>query len=130
MADSSALVADASALAAVAFGESGASVVSERLGRAELLAPSLLRAELTNIAWKKCRREPSLAEQVRGQLTHALKVPVSFVDVDHVEVLELALLWGLTAYDASYLWVAWHRRVSLVTLDRRLETVATEMGLS
>jgi len=130
MADNGARVADASALAAVAFGESGAAVVSERLGRAALLAPPLLWAELTNIAWKKCRREPTLAEQVRGQLTQALSVPVSLVEVDHVETLELALLWGLTAYDASYLWVAWQRRVPIVTLDRRLEAVAGEMGLS
>ena len=41
-----------------------------------------------------------------------------------------ALLWGLTAYDASYLWVAWSMKTPLVTLDRRLAAVAAEMGLS
>ena len=123
-------VADASALAAVAFRESPALEIRGQLAGAELLAPPLLPAELTNIAWKKCRRQPTSAEAVSEQLTQILSVPVTLVHVDHTEVLHLALLWGLTAYDASYLWVAWRRRVALVTLDRRLAAVAVEMGLS
>ena len=123
-------MADASALAAVAFGESHAADMRGRLTGAELLAPPLLPAELTNIAWKKCRREPAAAERVAGQLTEILLVPVALVRVDQGEALHLALLWGLTAYDASYLWVAWRQRAPLVTLDRRLAAVAGEMGLS
>ena len=123
-------VADASALAAVAFVESGASEVTGRLAGADLLAPPLLPVELTNVAWKKCRREPSAAERVEEQLIRILTVPISLVRVDHREVLQLALLWGLSAYDASYLWVAWSRAVPIVTLDRRLAAAAAEMGLS
>ena len=130
MVDSGTRVTDASALAAVAFVESGAEEVGSLLGRTELLAPPLLPVELANIAWKKCRRQPSVAEQVASQLDWALGVQVRLVHVDYREALQLALLWGLSAYDASYLWVAWHARVPLVTLDRRLAAVATEMGLS
>ena len=130
MVDSGTRVTDASALAAVAFVESGAEEVGSLLGRTELLAPPLLPVELANIAWKKCRRQPSVAEQVASQLDWALGVQVRLVQVDYRETLQLALLWGLSAYDASYLWVAWHARVPLVTLDRRLAAVATEMGLS
>ena len=123
-------VADASALAAVAFVESGASDVTGRLAGVDLLAPPVLPVELTNVAWKKCRREPSAAERVEQQLIRILTVPISLVRVDHREVLQLALLWGLSAYDASYLWVAWRRGVPIVTLDRRLAAAAAEMGLS
>ena len=123
-------VADASALAAVAFRESPGVEVRGQLSGAELLAPPLLSVELTNIAWKKCRRRPTSAVAVAEQLTQVLSVPVTLVHVDHTEVLLLALFWDLTAYDASYLWVAWRKGVSLVTLDRRLAAAATEMGLS
>ena len=123
-------VADASALAAVAFVESGAATVTRQLAGSELLAPPLLPAELTNVAWKKCRRQPMSAERVSEQLTQILRVPVSLVRVDHTEVLQLALLWGLSAYDASYLWVAWSMKTPLVTLDHRLAAVAAEMSLS
>ena len=120
MVASGAMVTDASALAAVAFVESEAAEVGSLLEGGELLAPPLLRAELSNIAWKKCRRHPSVAEQVASQLDWALGVQVRLVHVDYREALQLALLWGLTAYDASYLWVAWSMRAPLVTLDRRL----------
>ena len=126
----SARVVDASALAAVAFVEPQGSAMEKRLAGVELLAPPLLPAELTNIARKKCRRQPDQATIVDGQLSEILAVPFKLVGVDHRETLQLALLWGLSAYDASYLWVAWRHGLELVTLDRRLGAVAAEMGLS
>jgi len=40
--------------------------------------------------------------------------------VDHDGVLALAASTGLTAYDASYLWLARRLSADLVTLDRQL----------
>lgn len=40
-------------------------------------------------------------------------------------ILELAEATGLTAYDASYLWVAHSMGAELVTLDRKLAAAAT-----
>ena len=51
-------VIDASALAALLFGEPEAEAVVERLGDARLVAPSLLGFELANVCLIKCRRHP------------------------------------------------------------------------
>jgi predicted nucleic acid-binding protein len=40
--------------------------------------------------------------------------------VDHPRILDLAEATGLTAYDASYLWLARALGAELVTLDRKL----------
>ena len=40
--------------------------------------------------------------------------------MDYDAVLDLALATGLTAYDASYLWLSSHLGAELVTLDRQL----------
>ena len=40
-------------------------------------------------------------------------------------VVELALETGLTAYDASYLWLARQFGADLVTLDKALDKAAT-----
>ena len=40
--------------------------------------------------------------------------------IDHDHVLELAEATGLTAYDASYLWLARSLGGELVTLDLKL----------
>jgi predicted nucleic acid-binding protein len=52
-------------------------------------------------------------------------VAVEIVAVDHHEVVRLAEAFGLTAYDASYLWLARRLDAGLITLDRRLATGMT-----
>jgi predicted nucleic acid-binding protein len=42
----------------------------------------------------------------------------------------LARLTGLSAYDAAYLDLAQRRNIPLMTLDRRLESAARELGLA
>jgi predicted nucleic acid-binding protein len=42
-------------------------------------------------------------------------------------VLTLAAETGLTAYDASYLWLAMARDAELVTLDNRLARINEEL---
>ena len=45
---------------------------------------------------------------------------VEEVAVDHDGALKLAVTTGLTAYDASYLWLARKLGAELVTLDKQL----------
>ena len=45
-------------------------------------------------------------------------------EIDHLAVLGLAERFDLSAYDASYLWLAHELEVELVTLDRRLVRAA------
>jgi predicted nucleic acid-binding protein len=49
------------------------------------------------------------------------RLTIASVEVDHAEVVLLAERNGLTAYDASYLWLARRLEVELVTLDQSLE---------
>jgi predicted nucleic acid-binding protein len=48
---------------------------------------------------------------------------IGIVDVDHGSVLVLALRVRLSAYDASYPWLAREAATELITLDRRLAAV-------
>ncbi len=56
------VVVDASALAALLFGEPDADRVAERLGGAALFSPSLIRYELASVCRKKMRRYPDQHE--------------------------------------------------------------------
>jgi predicted nucleic acid-binding protein len=49
-------------------------------------------------------------------------------EVDPVATLTLAEQFNLTAYDASYLWLARQLNIELVTLDQRLARAATALG--
>jgi predicted nucleic acid-binding protein len=45
-------------------------------------------------------------------------------DIELSEIIALAESFNLSAYDASYLWLARSMNVELVTLDARLERAA------
>jgi predicted nucleic acid-binding protein len=113
-------VVDASAIAALLFGEPEADAIARRLGNARLVAPALLGFELANVCLIKVRRYP----EQRVALTTAFRLrdrlAVDEVAVDHDGTLELAAATGLTAYDAGYLWLARQLGAELVTLDKQL----------
>ena len=117
-----AVVVDASALAALAFGEPSAEVVARRLQGATVFAPTLLRFELANTAWKKIKRQPADAVLILTALDLVLspRWGIGWQDVDPADVVLTARATGLSAYDASYLWLAGFLGADLVTLDARL----------
>jgi predicted nucleic acid-binding protein len=52
-----------------------------------------------------------------ANLEDALSTEVQWAEVDHREVLALALATGLSTYDASYLYLALILNVPIVTFD-------------
>jgi predicted nucleic acid-binding protein len=114
-------VVDASALGALLFGEPEGVAIAGRLGEAGLIAPALLHFEVANVCLKKMRRHPEQRDALVTAFGLLEQMEVGIAEVDHGEVLGLAERIGLTAYDASYLWLARRTGAELVTLDRRLE---------
>lgn len=117
-------VVDASALAALIFGEPAAEDIAARLGEGPLLAPTLLRYEVGSVCRKKIRRHP----ERRNRLLEALAL-LPELDLDEVQVppektVALAEETGLTVYDAAYLWLSRWIGAELVTLDERLDSAA------
>jgi predicted nucleic acid-binding protein len=117
-------VVDASAIGALAFGEPAAEQVAATLSGATLAAPALLAFEIANIAVKKLRRHPEQRAVLLAAFTFSLELSIEIVAVDTAAVVSLAEETGLTAYDASYLWLARELRADLVTLDAALGLAA------
>ena len=117
-------VVDASALAAIAFQEPEAAEAEALLKGADIYAPSLLAYELTNIAWKKAQKNPALAEFLAHSLETVLATRIHWAEPVYRNVVSLALETGLSAYDASYLYVARALGAELVTFDGRLRAAA------
>ncbi len=118
-------VVDASALAALLFGEPEADYVAGQLGDAALAAPALLDFELANVCLMKLRRHPEQRPLLTAAFRLLDRLAVEEVAVDHDGAVELAAATGLTAYDASYLWLARRLGAELVTLDKQLAKAET-----
>jgi predicted nucleic acid-binding protein len=121
-------VVDASAVAALLFGEPEAEAIAKRFGGAKLVAPSLLVFELANVCLVKTRRHPEQELALVAAFGLRTRLAVQEAAVDHEGVLALAASTGLTGYDASYLWLAQELGAELVTLDRRLAGAAESVS--
>jgi predicted nucleic acid-binding protein len=113
-------VVDASAVAAMAFQEPEAKDVANRLRGHDLVAPAILRFELSNVCLKKVRKRTNTRDLLMEQYELSLAMQIGEQAVDQSGCIELAERFNLSAYDASYLWLAKHLGVELVTLDARL----------
>jgi predicted nucleic acid-binding protein len=113
-------VVDASALAALLFGEPEGEAVAAQLGGARLVAPGLLAFELANVCLVKSRRHLAQRSALMTAFRLRERLGVDDVAVDHDGVLALAVETGLTAYDASYLWLSRQLGADLITLDQHL----------
>ena len=120
----SAKVVDASAVAAMLFGEPEAANVARRLGGCRLVASPLLEFELGNVCLTKLRRHPDQRDQVLAGFRWRCRLAIASGTIDPEQVLSLAERARLTFYDASYLWLAHQLDAELVTLDRRLAEAA------
>ncbi|MGH6840082.1 MAG: type II toxin-antitoxin system VapC family toxin [Methylocella sp.] len=113
-------VVDASAIAALMFGEPEAGEAAAHLRGAALVAPALLPFEIASVCVKKLARHPEQRELLLAASRLYKRLEIAQHEVDLRGVVELAQQSGLSAYDASYLWLARHLRAELVTLDARL----------
>jgi predicted nucleic acid-binding protein len=119
------VVIDASVLAAIAFQEPEGAVLKSRLDGATVFAPTLLKFELANVAWKKAKRRPADAPSLLQALSTALdaRYGITWHEINHVDAVLIARATGLSSYDASYLWLAGWLGADLVTLDHRMASV-------
>ena len=113
-------VVDASAIAALVFGEPQGDDVAERLGDSTLAAPVLLDFEVSSVCRKKALASPDEAERLLTARSLVDRMGIRLFDVDHEQVIRLALARDLTVYDAAYLWLANRLGAELVTLDQDL----------
>lgn len=93
-----------------------------RRGLGRFFIPDLFYSECTNIFWKHARFLGYPAAQARESLEDLrgldlIQVPVTSLMQDS---LELALEYGISAYDASYAALAHAFSLPFITADRKL----------
>lgn len=105
--------------------------VARRLQTDRAIAPPLLPLEYTNVLRTACKRQKIIASQAQEMLAMLAGLPI---DIDTappnpVQLLDLALRYDLTSYDAVYLDLALRRSLPIATQDQALANAALVAGV-
>lgn len=103
----------------------------DRVADEKILAPALWVSETTNAlltAVRRDRLEPRHADRLQ-ELLAALPIEVDAEPPDRRTLTAIAMRYGLSAYDATYLLLAERSGLPLATLDARLRDAARAAGV-
>jgi predicted nucleic acid-binding protein len=97
----------------------------------DLLVPDLIYLEAGNILWKKQRLKELTRSEVEEITDAVLSLPLKIEASKSLLPLavNIAIAYGITVYDASYLSLAQAYETTLVTADRRLVEVLAKTDL-
>ncbi len=123
-------VVDASVVGAIAFNQPQKPDAEVLVADYDFYALFLLAFEIANVACTKVLRNPSERLAIFSGLNLALGSEIHWTPVEFSETLSLAVETGLTAYDASYLYLAQTLGLPLATFDRKLSSAAQARGIS
>ncbi|MBK6865352.1 MAG: type II toxin-antitoxin system VapC family toxin [Ideonella sp.] len=117
------VVADCSVVAALVFAEPSCDEAAGMLSHKAVHAPALLPFEVANVARTKLRAGAQ-PEQVANAVRDFAEQRIALHPVPPEAMLQLALDYELSAYDAAYLWLAAEMKAPLATFDRKLAQAA------
>jgi len=115
-------------------------ILSDRAGRLlanmekkdiDLLAPDLIYPEAGNILWKKQRLKELTRSELEEITDAILSLPLKIEPSKPLLPLavDIAIAYGMTVYDASYLSLAKVYETTLITADRKLVHVLARTDL-
>jgi predicted nucleic acid-binding protein len=96
--------------------------VQRKGSRKRFFVPDIFYPECANIFWKYVRRSQIPADHARKSLGNLQSLSLLSISNDDLllNTLELALEYGITAYDASYAALAQELGLPFITADRKL----------
>lgn len=94
-----------------------------------MIAPMLFVDECRNATVNLVRRGSLSVDSYGEAIDLMMAIPTALVQCASESVISLALQFGITGYDATYLAVALEREAMLATRDQRLAQAARSAGL-
>jgi predicted nucleic acid-binding protein len=124
------IVADTNTFLAVALNEPEKDSIIQLTEGSDLIAPEVLPFEIGNALSAMSKRKLLETKELITVWEMVHRIPVELCRVDVRSALDIALKFNIYAYDAYFLECAVISRSPLLTLDRALQKVASNMGIT
>lgn len=123
------VVSDTNIFLAVALDEPEKAEIVRLTADVEAVSPEILPYEIGNALTAMIKRKQLTQDEALSTYKATSQIPVRLFPVDIQEALELALAYGIYAYDAYFLQCAKTLSCPLITLDRRMKQIANDLNI-
>ncbi len=123
------VVSDTNIFLAVALDEPEKERIIQLTSAADVIAPEILPYEIGNALSAMTKRKQITGQQALSAQKAASFIPVRLMGIDIQQALKLAIEANIYAYDAYFLQCAKSLSSPLITLDKRMKQVATELNI-
>ena len=123
------VLVDANIYLAVILDEPEKGRIIEATQEDDLISPVVLPFEIGNALSAMFKRNRLHRKQIIECYSIFQKIPVRLIDVNIQASLKIAVDYGIYAYDAYYLEIAKRFTCSLLSLDKRMQEVAADLGI-
>jgi predicted nucleic acid-binding protein len=124
------IIADTNTFIAVALNEPEKTKIIQLTEGHELIAPDVLPFEVGNALTAMMKKSNLKKEEVESAWEIVQQIPVDLRRTDIKYALSIAIRYNLYAYDAYFLACAEKLHSPLLTLDRGMQKIAKEIGIT
>ena len=123
------IVSDTNIFLAIVLEEPEKQKIIELTSGVDAIAPEILPYEIGNALSAMIKRKNITNDEALSAQNAASEIPVRLVAVDIQESLKLAMDFNIYAYDAYFIQCARSISCPLMTLDKRMKKVASELNV-
>ena len=123
------IIADTNIFLAVALEEPERNEIIALTSDTNAIAPEILPYEIGNALSAMLKRKKITSSEALSVLKTINNIPVRLVPADIHESLEIAIEFNIYAYDAYFLQCARSLACPLLTLDKRMIQVSSELNI-
>ncbi len=123
------LVTDTNIFLAVALDEPEKDSIVRLTSGTSAISPEILPYEIGNALTAMLKRRQLTSGEVLSAFDLVELIPVRLVPVDIQQALKLAIEYNIYAYDAYFLQCARQLSCPLITLDKRMKSVAEDLNI-
>lgn len=123
------IITDTNIFLTVILDEPEKQLIIELTSESDAVSPEILPYEIGNALSAMIKRKQLTREEALKAQTAANNIPVRLVNVDILAALKLAIDFNIYAYDAYFIQCAKSLSCPLLTLDKRMKQVASELKI-
>jgi predicted nucleic acid-binding protein len=124
------ITADTNTFIAVALNEPEKSRIIRLTEGHDIIAPDVLPFEIGSALTAMMKKKALKKNEVASAWEAVQHIPVDLRNTDIKSALKIAIKFNIYAYDAYFLECAVNLRAPLLTLDRGMQRVAQEIGIT